>query len=261
MLRIAILLLALGAGGAAAWVATSVTPVPRQSAVALPPPQPTAEVLVAAGPLVPGAVLKPEDMRWQSWPENALVEGFVVRTSQPDAPEAFTGQLTRVDFAPGEPIRAEKLILGKGGFLSVMLDPGKRAVAVRISAESTAGGFIMPDDRVDVLRTVSLPGESGQSRMVSETILRNVRVLAIDQNTDNRTSGAVLGKTATLELETDEVEIVVAGEASGLLSLSLRSFADNDVVPPIVAAPAAKPAAKPTVRIFRSGSVEQVELN
>jgi len=256
MLRFLILFVALAAGGIAAWVSMTMVSVPSLPSVAPATPLSSAEVLVAAGPLEPGAVLTSEDMRWQVWPEAALVDGFVIRANQPDAPDGFVGHLTRVDLAAGEPIRAERLIFSQGGFLSVMLDPGKRAIAVRISAESTAGGFIMPNDRVDVLRTNSVPGPSGQALMVSETILRNIRVLAIDQTTDSPAGGAVLGKTATLELEADEVEVVVAGEASGLLSLSLRSFADNDDAARIVAP--APPAA--TVRIFRSGVIEQVVM-
>ncbi len=264
MLRSAILIGALGAGGAAAWVALTMTPSPPAPSVTLQVPQSTAQVLVAAGQLRPGAVLKPDDMRWQSWPEDALVEGLVVRASQPDAPAAFAGQLTRTDLAAGEPIRADRLVRGQGGLLSVMLASGKRAIAVRISAQNTAGGFIMPGDRVDVVRTFSRPDASGQSRMVSETILRNIRVLAIDQSTENLGEGAVLGQTATLELDAVQVELVVAGEAMGMLSLSLRSFADNDETPQIEEAPAQAsvltPSRTPPVRIFRSGSIEQVDL-
>lgn len=254
MLRLFILFIAIGAGGAAAWVATSMTSPPTPPTVILPDPVPEAEVLVAAGPLQPGVLITQDDMRWQAWPAHALTDGFIVRSDQPDAPDGFVGQVTQVDLFAGEPIRAEKLATARGGLLSSMLEPGKRAVAVRISAESTAGGFIVPNDRVDVLRTFSRQGATGQTQMQSETLLRNVRVLAIDQSTDTRSNDTVLGKTATLELEAEEVEIIVAGEASGLLSLALRSFADNDDEARIVAAPAEKPA----VRIFRGGVMEQV---
>lgn len=260
MLRIAILIGALGAGGAAAWVATSNTGSSLEQSASLQEPQSLAEVLVAAVPLIPGAMLKPEDMRWQAWPEAALADGFVVRADQPDAPAMFVGQLSRTDLAAGEPMRAERFIRAEGGILSVMLSPGKRAVAVRISAQSTAGGFIMPGDRVDVLRTVSGTDLSGQTRMISETILRNIRVLAIDQSIENLGEGAVLGETATLELDALQVELVVSGEAMGLLSLSLRSFADNDDAPLVPVAQVSAPVATPPVRIFRGGVIEQVDL-
>lgn len=255
MLRLLILLGAIVAGGAAAWVSTMMTTASSTPSISAPAAQPIAEVLVAALAVEPGVALKSEDMRWQPWPAASLVDGFVVRSTQPDADKNFVGHLTRIDLAAGEPIRTEKLILTGAGFLSATLEPGKRAVAVRISAENTAGGFIMPHDRVDVLRTASVQGAAGFPQMVSETILRNVRVLAIDQTTDNRAGGAVLGKTATLELAAAEVEVVVAGEASGLLSLSLRSFADNDITAPSVDVSVQKPA----VRIFRGGVIEQVE--
>ena len=254
MLRVFILFVAVASGGTAAWVTTN--SAPEQVAVAVPEALPTAEVLVAAGPLEPGSVLRREDMRWQPWPLDGLTDGFVLREDRSDAPQEFVGKLTRGDLASGEPIRAERLIETRGGFLSALLDPGMRAVAVRISAESTAGGFIMPNDRVDVLRTISRPGPSGQSEIESEAILRDIRVLAIDQATDTGDSGAVLGKTATLELAVSEVEIVVAAEASGLLSLSLRSVADATGGPRIVDAPTPKPA----IRIFRAGVMEQVYL-
>ena len=262
MLRAAILIGALGAGGAAAWIATTMTTAAPTPTVTLQEPQATVEVLVSAAPVNIGAVLKQDDMRWQAWPEESLVEGYVTRAAQPDAPANFAGQMTRTSLATGEPIRAERLVRGEGGILSVMLTTGKRAVAVRTSAQSAAGGFIMPGDRVDVVRTYSMPNLSNQARMISETILRNIRVLAIDQATENVGDGTALGQTATLELDAEQVESVVAGEAMGLLSLSLRSFEDNDDAPSVIqiAPPVETPTQTPPVRIFRGGVVEQVEL-
>lgn len=254
MLRMIILLIAIGSGGVAAWISMTMTAAPPAPVISQ--VDPTADILVAANALSPGAALGVTDMHWQSWPADRLVDGFVVRSNQPNAMNQYTGYLTRNPLAVGEPIRAESLLQSEGGFMAVMLDPGLRAVAVRVSAESTAGGFILPNDRVDVLRTQSVQGPTGQTQMQSETILRNIRVLAIDQTTDTRMDGSVLGKTATLELQSAEVEIVVAAEASGLLSLSLRSYADNADGPRIVAAPA--PA--PTVRILRGGVVQESEL-
>lgn len=255
MLRLFILLVAVGAGGAAAWLSMAPSsPPPPAPITTAPTAVPMAQVLVAANPLTPGRTLLQEDMRWQAWPADALIAGAILRAEQPQALAGFVGQMTRVDLAAGEPIRAKHLVSSDGGFLSGRLNSGQRAVAVRISPESTAGGFIMPNDRVDVLRTFNQPSADGQSRMVSETILRNIHVLAIDQSTDSTGEDAVLGKTATLELNTTEVEILTAGEASGLLSLSLRSFADNDDAPSSVATPVSKPA----LRIYRGGVLEQV---
>lgn len=259
MLRTLIVLGAIGSGGAAAWMSiTTNTPQPLPTVVVAEQPVPRIEVLVADRDLLPGTVLRPSDLRWQSWPDDLVLTGAVRRDEQPDAPEAFSGQMARIALTAGEPLRADRLIHTQGGFLSVLLEPGKRAVAVRISVESTAGGFIMPNDHVDVLRTFSRQGPSGQSEMVSETILTNVRVLAIDQSIDTPNNETVLGKTATLELEADEVEIVTAGEASGLLSLALRAFADNAEERTIVRQPIS--AAPTTIRISRGGVVEQVDL-
>lgn len=262
MLRAAIVIGALAAGGAAAWVATKSTTSAPPPPVSMQEPTATAEVLVAASSLSPGIVLKPQDMRWQIWPEQALAEGFVIRSVQPDAPAAFAGQMPRSGVAAGEPIRADRLVHGTGGFLAVMLTAGKRAIAVRTSAQTTAGGFVMPGDRVDVLRTFSRPDATGTARMVSETLLQNIRVLAIDQATESAGEGSVLGQTATLELDASQVEAVIAGEAMGLLSLSLRSFADNDEAPALVQSPLPIqiPSRTPPVRIFRGGVVEQVDL-
>lgn len=262
MLRAAILIGALAAGGAAAWVATTMTRATPAPTVTLAEPQATAEVLVAATTLNAGTTLKPEYMRWQAWPEEALLEGFIVRTAQPDAPNVLAGQMTRSSVVTGEPIRTERLVRGTGGYLSVVLTAGKRAIAVRTSAQTTAGGFVMPGDRVDVVRTFASADPEGQTRMVSETILQNIRVLAIDQATENSGEGTVLGQTATLELDAAQVETVVAGEAMGLLSLSLRSFADHDEAPRVVKTPpqVQTPSKTPPVRIFRRGVVEQVDL-
>src|SRR6201993_1438860 len=128
--------------------------------------------------------------------------------------------------ARGEPIREENFTPRHAGYLATVLPSGKRAMAVRISAESTAGGFILPNDRVDVLHS------DGKSP-VSHTILSNVRVLAIDQVVDEtekkeNSKSTVIGKTATLELDPSQAEILTAAQAAGTLSLSLRSAADND---------------------------------
>jgi pilus assembly protein CpaB len=119
-------------------------------------------------------------LRWQAWPENLLNPVYVTRTSRPDAIDALAGAIIRNRMAAGEPVREENLIPRHAGYLATVLPPGKRALAVRVSAESTAGGFILPNDRVDVLHS------DGKSP-VSRTVLSNVRVLAIDQVVDDTT--------------------------------------------------------------------------
>jgi pilus assembly protein CpaB len=225
LLRIVLLIGALGAGGVAAWLVIAARPEPVTKVVVQPGPA-TQDVLVVAGDLPPAQTLTKESLRWQAWPENLLNPVYVTRSSRPDAIDALAGAVIRNRMAAGEPIREENLIPRHAGYLATVLPSGKRAMAVRISAESTAGGFILPNDRVDVLHS------DGKSP-VSHTILSNVRVLAIDQVVDDTTKNDsskanVIGKTATLELEPAQAEILTAAEAAGTLSLSLRSAADND---------------------------------
>jgi pilus assembly protein CpaB len=228
MLRIAILIAALVAGAAAAWMALALRGEPAVATTVMPP---TPVVLVASADLGLGEKLTKENMRWQSWPESALTPAYIKRSARPDALEALAGSIVRSRMMSGDPIRNENLVPLNAGFLSTMLPSGKRAVAVPISAQTTAGGFILPNDRVDVILTVA----QGQSEPVSRTILSNVPVLAIDQTVDERSkdenakakASAVVGKTATLELDPSQVEILTASERAGTLSLALRSAADN----------------------------------
>jgi pilus assembly protein CpaB len=224
LLRVALLIGALGAGGAAAWLVIAARPEPVTKIVEAAPA--TQDVLVAVGDLLPAQTLTKENLRWQPWPQSALNPVYLTRTSRPDAIDSLAGAIIRNRLGAGEPIREENLTPRHAGYLATVLPSGKRAMAVRISAESTAGGFILPNDRVDVLHS------DGKSP-VSHTILSNVRVLAIDQVVDdaskNDTSKAnVIGKTATLELDPSQAEILTAAQAAGTLSLALRSAADND---------------------------------
>ena len=240
MLRVVLLIVALAAGGGAATLAVAMRGNSTVATVVQPARQaPMQDVLVASADLGQGQALTKDNMRWQSWPESALNPAYVGRSARPDALETLAGSIVRSRMISGEPIRDEKLVPLNAGFLSAILPAGKRAVAVRISAESTAGGFILPNDRVDVLHTVAKEGQSeGQKEHVSRAILKNVTVLAIDQSVDekskdtkNREKVVVVGKTATLELDPQQAEVLAAAEATGTLSLALRSAADNGEVP------------------------------
>lgn len=229
MLRVVILVIALGAGSLAAWLALSMKPgVAVTTVETQAPPAPTVDVLVASADLSQGQALSEATLRWQPWPEDGVNPNFVTRSAKPDAIKALIGSMVRSHFVAGEPIREEKLSRGSSSLLASILAPGKRAVAIRISVESTAGGFILPNDRVDVIQTVARPGE-GQTENLSRTILTNIRVLAVDQKVDETKGQAVaMGKTATLELSPAQAETISAGQASGILSLSLRSITDSD---------------------------------
>jgi len=235
MLRVLLLVVAVLSGSAAAWLAVQV----RHPAVAVAVTQPTPpapkvpmqDVLVASIDLRQAQPLNKENMRWQPWPEDSIDPVYITRSEQPNALETLSGSLVRTRMSPGEPIREENLAPLNKGFLAAILPSGKRAVAVRISAENTAGGFILPNDRVDVIHTDGATG--GGDELTSRTILRNVPVLAIDQivdekKKDEKGKATVIGKTATLEVDSGQAEILIAAQAKGTLSLSLRSAADND---------------------------------
>ena len=238
MFRAIILVIALVTGVGAAWLGLTMRPdamittVMQQAPVAA-----TQDVLVAVADLGQGERLSEQNVRWQTWPESTLNAAYISRSAQPDAVERLTGSVLRNRLVSGEPVLQDKLIPPNSGFLSVILPAGKRAVAVRVSAENTAGGFVLPNDRVDVIHTVERQND-GRSEQVSRTILKNVPVLAIDQAVEDSAKDekgkdekgkakAAIGKTATLELDPTQAEVIVAAEAQGRLSLSLRSIADN----------------------------------
>ncbi len=192
-------------------------------------------VLVARKDIPVGHRVTPEDLAWQEWPVEAINKAFLTQTENPKALETYAGAVARMDIAAGEPLSPRKLVNpGEAGFMAAVLAPGMRAVSVEISAETGAGGFILPNDRVDVLLTEEQQVEGGgQSRDIhnARTILDNVRVLAIDQNfrhggADDDKEDVVLGSTATLELNRADAELLARAQASGQLSLALRSIAD-----------------------------------
>jgi pilus assembly protein CpaB len=249
MFRVVLLGFALLAGLAAAGLVMTMQP---KATVVVQQQQPKGEeILVAVAELGLGQTLTRESMRWQPWPENMLNPAYITRSAKPDALEKLAGSVLRSRITLGEPILQNKLVPLKSNLLSSLLPPGKRAVAVRISVENTAGGFILPNDRVDVVHTIER--QSGaQKHQVSRTILQNVPVLAIDQTVDARrndektkddkselkssSKSAAIGKTATLELDAEQAEVLASAEAEGRLSLSLRSVADNAEAPAEVSA-------------------------
>lgn len=230
MLRAMLLSIALVSGGVAAWLVVSMQPAETRTAEGFGTASTRMEsVLVAAVKVEQGTQLLPQHLRWQSWPASAVSPAFILRSARPNAAEELSGSIMRSPVVAGGPIVMEQLAPAKSNFLSAVLTPGMRAAAIRISAEKTAGGFILPNDRVDVLLTMPCRPEDGcTTKMAVRTILRNVRVLAIDQSGGGKKSEDVLvGKTATLELNPVQAETLVGAEASGALSLVLRSAADR----------------------------------
>jgi pilus assembly protein CpaB len=227
--RIMVLAIALGAGGVAAYLVSGSDnnqPAPVQPVAQLP----TVDVLVAKSDIGLGQTVKPEDLLWQSWPTASASSNFIRRSDRPDATTQIAGSIARGAFIAGEPIREQKLVKADGsGFMAAILPTGMRAVSTEISAETGAGGFILPNDRVDVLLTRRLknPVPSLPDVVMSEVILTNIRVLAIDQAPKEKDGqSAVLGRTATLELKPEQTIELAQARQAGTLSLALRSIAD-----------------------------------
>jgi pilus assembly protein CpaB len=230
--RIVVLTVAVGAGGIAAYLASgSDKPLPTEPVAQMQ----TVDVLVAKSDIGLGQSVRPEDMQWQSWPAATASNSFIRRSDRPEAAKEVVGSIARAPFIAGEPIRDPKLIKANGsGFMAAILPSGMRAVSTEISPETGAGGFILPNDRVDVIlsRRDKNPDRSGSSDIViSEIILANIRVLAIDQAPKEKDGqNAVIGKTVTLELKPEQSETLARARQSGTLSLALRSIADLNAV-------------------------------
>ncbi len=231
--RLAVLGIAIAAGGTAAFLASrSEAPPPVTVGVAPPPPANTVDVLVAKRDITVGQTISPEDMEWAPWPASTSNPAYVRRGNRPDAVEQLAGWMARAPISGGDPIRESSLINAKGsGYIAAILPSGMRAVATEISAETGAGGFVLPNDRVDVIlsrRDRETERLTGIESQVAETLLNDVKVLAIDQRIDDKTGKAMVGRTATLELTPRQVETLAQGRLMGTLSLALRSLADSD---------------------------------
>jgi pilus assembly protein CpaB len=232
--RLIVLGVAVLAGGVAAYLAAGVGDGPPAPApVKAVAPMKTTDVLVAAAEVQMGSIVGARELRWQVWPADATTAGMITKTEQPSALQDLTGAISRTSLMSGEPVRKERLIKsGEGGVMSALLPTGARAIAITIDnrGANSAGGFILPNDRVDVVRTFRDEAASkaqGADVILSETLLRNIRVLAIGQNIQERNGEkVVVGETATLELDPRQVEVVLLAQRLGQLSLALRSLQD-----------------------------------
>ena len=191
------------------------------------------KVLVARSDLRVGTLLTPEDFEWADWPERTVNPNYFTEETDPDAMERLTGSVVRTALFEDEPLMPQKIVQkGETGFMAALLRPGWRAISVEISPESASAGFILPDDRVDVILTQIVEVDTGSSKddfTYTETILQNVRILAIDQTfTTIDGMPTITGSTATMELTPDQAERMATAQRSGALSLTLRSVADAD---------------------------------
>ncbi|MEZ6010622.1 MAG: Flp pilus assembly protein CpaB [Hyphomonas sp.] len=189
-------------------------------------------VLVAKHDLLVGELLSPDDFEWAAWPKKNVVDGYKTEEDDPEAINELTGSVVRIAIYADEPILPQKLVMkGETGFMAALLSPGMRAISVEISTESASGGFILPDDRVDVILTYDAQVATADAvldRPVTETILQNVRVLAIDQvfAQGESESASQIGNTATLEVGPAEAELIAHAQRLGTISLSLRPWSD-----------------------------------
>jgi len=229
--RIVVLTVAVAAGGVAALLAGRSDRPPEikgESANKIA----TIDILVAKNDVGLGHTVTPGDMQWQAWPADVATGNFIRRTDRPDALENLAESIARAPFAAGEPIREAKLVNAKGsGFMAAILPSGMRAISTQISPETGAGGFILPNDHVDVILTRrerdADKHSNGGDTYNSGTILSNVRVLAVDQTVEEKNGQkVVVGKTATLELTQPQAELLAVSQQLGTLSLALRSITD-----------------------------------
>lgn len=230
--RVIILVLAAFAAGIAALLVRGLLgggtePV---KAAAVTPAVTTMGVLVASTDIQPGTQITPESVHWQNWPKSSVDSSFISQGGNPDSASTDSivkGTVARAQIVAGEPLTNTKIIhADPGSFMSARLTPGMRAVSTPISTDTGAGGFILPNDRVDVLMTAQ-NGNAGK-HFSSHAILENVRVLAMDQTfTQDKGQKTVLAKTATLELTPDQAQLLTRSASSGTISLTLRALGDN----------------------------------
>lgn len=252
--RIALLGVALVAAGGAAFLARSLThkaPSAKPAAVEAS----STQVLVASHALEPGAVLSSSDLRWQKWPADAVTVSYFSQKGAGAPPEEVVGAMVRMHLEPGEPLTRTKVVKGKdAGFMAVMLAPGMRAVSIKISEESAAGGFVLPGDKVDVIAVRKVEDAGSEAQYSAQTVLESVRVLAIGQTFEQSSDDkSIVAKTATLELTQGQAELVTAAQAGGDLSISLRAAAGGEVTAAI------KPARRlsDSIRVVRYGHVSR----
>jgi pilus assembly protein CpaB len=223
--RIVVLAISIAAGGVAIFLVSG--PEKKPAVAQAPAPQiETVDVLTAKTDIPIGQTVSASDLQWQTWPTANASASFVRRDKQPDANTQLVGSIARSPFIAGEPIRELKLVKGpSSGIMAAILPAGMRAISTEISAETGAGGFILPNDRVDVI--LSHRAKGANDTQISEIILANVRVLAIDQTIEEKNGQkVVVGKTATLELKPEQAEALARARQTGTLALALRSIVD-----------------------------------
>lgn len=215
---------------------------------------PTVNVLVASKSLPVGSRLGGDAVHWMAWPKDGIVDGLITEDTRPTAIDDLTGSVVRLPIFNGEPVRSEKIADSSSRIMSSLLPAGKRAVATEITVATGAGGFILPNDRVDVIMVRKGDGDL----YLTETVLSNVRVLAIDQQVEEKDDGSksVVGTTATLELTPDQSKVMtVAQQMAERISLALRSVADAQESDTVAADHLLSGDGQPSIQVIKSGSI------
>jgi pilus assembly protein CpaB len=231
-----LLTVAIFLAGGTAWLTQKFLAAQRLAQMtqsAPPAPAPARSVLIARAGLKRGQILRPEELIWQVWPDGAIDKNYL-ELGGPRTPEAFAGWVVKNPVAAGEPITEEKIIApGDRGFLAAVLTPGMRAISVPVTVTSGISGFIFPGDRVDLVLSYPVPSPTGSKldgggkeyeHKASQTVLRDVRVIGIDQRLDGKPGEAVVAHTATLEVTPKQGEIIALASEIGKVSLTLRSL-------------------------------------
>jgi pilus assembly protein CpaB len=229
-----LMFVAIALAGGTAMLARSWLAAQRSAEVAeaapLSLPAPAKSVLVARAGIQRGQILKPEDLVWQPWPEGGLDRNYILLGNR--TVESFAGWVARNPIRTGEPVTEAKILPPSNrGFLAAVLRPGMRAISVPVTVISGISGFVFPGDQVDLLLTYPLPSTAASTsnpayeHKIAQTLLRDIRVIAIDQHLDTKAGEAVVARTATLEVSLKQSEIIALASEIGKLSLSLRSLA------------------------------------
>jgi pilus assembly protein CpaB len=190
------------------------------------------KILVATHGLPAGQFLQPNDLEWQTWPQDAINASYIVSGSR--SVDDLVGSVVRAGIAGGEPITDARLIKkGDRGFLSAIMAPGTRAVTVQLQQTTGLGGLVLPGDHVDVLLTASVPSgvQNEPEHKAAETVLEDIRVIAIDQKMSDMSNETVMARSATLEVTPKQAEILALVSEMGKLALTLRSIASGDEKP------------------------------
>jgi pilus assembly protein CpaB len=234
--RIVFILIALIASGATIFLGRAWLIAERNSRLQAqqqpaPVEKPSTMVLVAKGDLHVGQFLRRENLRWQPWPADSIPPSYVVPTQH--QLEDYEGAVVRSSLGDGEPITDVRVVRpGDRGFLAAVLKPGYRAVTIPVTPSSSVAGFIFPGDFVDLLATLKVPDESkdkkGGDHHAAETVLPNLKILALDQRLDDQSKEVAVAKTATLEVTPKQAEIIAVVAEIGKLSLTLRSLPEDE---------------------------------